>query len=131
MSLNLFLKRTVDPNASVDLDDAARTKLALKSLGYLRTPDKDLSEYPDTEMFESIKRFQAGNDLKVDGVIKPGGETENHLLQAFGPTPWTLSPNPPDRECAGQWVSAGKDCLGQVCIYYWQCLEKSDDSPRG
>ncbi len=93
------LKSTLATNASADFDDTLKTKKALGSLGYYETPEYGLTRYPDTKLFEGIKDFQTDYGLKVDGVMKPGGETENALgtiLNAENiskPTPNKSSPS--------------------------------------
>ena len=76
----LFLKNRIHPDADMDLQDSARTKLALKAAGFLDTPDDQLTEFPDKPMINGVKKFQKANGLKVDGIMDPGGPTE----KAFG-----------------------------------------------
>jgi hypothetical protein len=51
------------------------------SSGYLFAGDID--PYPSKELFKSIKGFQKENSLKVDGIIKPFGETEALLSKSY------------------------------------------------
>ena len=37
---------------------------------------------PDRALFDAIRKFQEGTKLNVDGVMKPGGETETTLKTA-------------------------------------------------
>ncbi|MDX1739023.1 MAG: peptidoglycan-binding domain-containing protein, partial [Alphaproteobacteria bacterium] len=53
-------------------------------LGYYKLPPHGISPYPDKPLFSAIKHFQADNNLKVDGIMKPGGETENALISMGG-----------------------------------------------
>jgi peptidoglycan hydrolase-like protein with peptidoglycan-binding domain len=77
-----FLRSTVEENASVDTADMKPLKKNLGSLGYYRpTEGVDLHDYPDEPLFKGIRKFQKDEGLKVDGVMKPGGPTENRLLK--------------------------------------------------
>ncbi len=38
-----------------------------------------MTPYPDEPMFDGIKAYQKANRLRVDGVMKPGGETEQSM----------------------------------------------------
>ncbi len=60
-----------------------KTKKKLKKLKYYKEDDKagGMHGYPDKKLFKSIKRFQKDNDLKVDGRMKPRGETESNLVR--------------------------------------------------
>ncbi|MEO5375662.1 MAG: peptidoglycan-binding protein [Alphaproteobacteria bacterium] len=71
----------MDRNSNVNLDDVWDLKHAMRELGYYQPPDFGMHQYPDDGLFEGIKRFQADNDLEVDGIMKPGGETETTLSQ--------------------------------------------------
>ena len=82
------LASRIERNVNVDLDDTLRTKKALNHLGYLDVPSFGITEYPNEQLFEGITKFQNDNHLKVDGVMKPGGETAKKLgetmTQRFG-----------------------------------------------
>lgn len=39
-----------------------------------------MTEYPDQQLFEAIRQFQRDNGLRVDGMMRPDGETERHIL---------------------------------------------------
>ena len=78
---NIRLRGVVDRAARVDEDDTLQTKSALGELGYYKLPGYGLTAYPDEPMFDGIKKYQRDNKLRVDGVMKPGGETENSLNQ--------------------------------------------------
>lgn len=56
-----------------------QTKSALKALGHCKTPDYGMTPYPDESMFDGIKSYQRANKLRVDGIMKPGGETEESM----------------------------------------------------
>lgn len=73
------IKSAVGRDYNVDLDDVLPTKRALKALGYFETPPYGATKYPDEPMFHGIERFQKDHGLRIDGVMKPGGETESML----------------------------------------------------
>jgi hypothetical protein len=56
-------------------DDVVKTKNALADLGHFNAQTKDVGE--------GIKNFQSVQGLKVDGVMNPGGPTENALSQTL------------------------------------------------
>lgn len=70
------LNRVITRDSSNDLDDISNIKLALTSLGYYDDTKTGLSTFVDDQLFNSIKLFQKGNSLKVDGIIKPEGPTQ-------------------------------------------------------
>lgn len=73
------IKRPISRNSKTDLEDTARVKLALTSLGHYDDTETGLSPYADNQFFHSVKNFQKENGLKVDGVINPEGETHTTL----------------------------------------------------
>ncbi len=86
----LSLKRPVAADSPADEDDILSTKKELKRQGYYTEPDYGLTPYPDQPLFDGIRSFQKDNDLKVDGVMNPKGETEatlnkNRLAQISQP----------------------------------------------
>lgn len=74
----LSLKGVIDNNNGHE-EDVLELKQGLQQLGYYKTPKYGMTGYTDDETFEGVKRFQKDNDLTVDGVLKPGGETESKL----------------------------------------------------
>lgn len=85
------LKSTLASNYAADLDDVWVIKNDLKKNGYYAEPDYGMNPYPDTAMFEAIKKFQRKHSLKVDGTMYPGGETEQKMdeeLPERSPTFW-------------------------------------------
>jgi len=60
-------------------------KSALGALGLYQAPAWGVSQFPDVALFDAIKAFQKSQGLKVDGAIKPDGETEAALSQAMTP----------------------------------------------
>lgn len=83
MSHSIKLSGRVDSATNVDQDDTIKTKLALRALGYYKAPDYGITPYPDEKMFEGIGLYQQANNLRVDGVMKPGGETERSMNRRF------------------------------------------------
>jgi len=75
----LELRKTVGPSHNVEPDDILALKKALNQTGHYKVPDFGITPYPDTPLIKGIKKFQKDHDLKVDGVMKPGGPTENAL----------------------------------------------------
>ena len=92
-----------------DLNDVTNTKTALRALGHFKTPDYGLTTYPDQALFDGVKDFQKARNLSVDGVMKPGGETETALAQVAAPAPET--PPAPDRADAAplRWMDGKPD----------------------
>ena len=59
-------------------EDIKKTKRNLSRIGMF---DEDTDNDVITRKFdEGIKRYQRDNDLRIDGVLKPGGETERSLV---------------------------------------------------
>jgi hypothetical protein len=73
----------ISPSANMSGDDVLKTKSALNAVGSYDVPDFGITEIPDNNMIDGLKNFQANNGLKVDGVMKPGGPTENALGQTL------------------------------------------------
>lgn len=65
--------------ARIDEEDTLQTKSALRTLGHYVTPPYGLTPYPDETMFDAIRMFQNDKGIAVDGVMKPGGETERAI----------------------------------------------------
>ena len=72
-------------NASAAPLDVVKMKSALGALGHYEAPEWGVSQFPDVALFDAIKAFQKSQGLKVDGMIKPDGETEAALSQAMTP----------------------------------------------
>lgn len=52
----------------------------LKTQGYYEeNPKTGLNGFTDEPMFEGLKSFKKDNGLKVDGIMKPDGETERKI----------------------------------------------------
>ena len=65
-------------------DDVLKTKRNLKNAGYFDAPDDDEKNPILTRALDTrIKSYQADRNLKVDGILKPGGETERSLFETL------------------------------------------------
>jgi hypothetical protein len=73
------LKRVLDADSSVDLDDSLRAKKAFRESGFFKTPRYGVTPYPDAPLFDAIRGFQSANGLRRDGIMKPDGETATRL----------------------------------------------------
>ena len=73
--LPITLKHTVDPSANVEVEDVANVKGALSKFGLLQRSGHEFDAYPDHDMFNGIRGYQRKKGLRIDGVMKPGGET--------------------------------------------------------
>ncbi len=81
MTQKLQLLGSIDRAAQIDERDTLSTKSALRSLGYYQPPSYGITPYPDVQLFDGIQAYQRKNKLRVDGVMKPGGETESMMNQ--------------------------------------------------
>lgn len=65
-------------------EDTLVVKEALQSMGYYEPPkDIGMHSHPDSQLFDAVKDFQRDNGLKVDGIIKPDGETEKAMNESL------------------------------------------------
>lgn len=69
------LKQKVSGASNVDLDDIIPVKSTLNKFGAYDIPDYGLTQYPDARMIDGIKMYQKKNNLNIDGVMNPDGET--------------------------------------------------------
>jgi peptidoglycan hydrolase-like protein with peptidoglycan-binding domain len=69
----------VSKNSSSHENDIANIRSALTVLGYYDDTSTGLNGYTDENIFTSIKSYQADRKLKVDGILKPEGETHETL----------------------------------------------------
>jgi len=79
LSKEYRLKRGVGPGYETDPDNVWLLKHALREEGLYAEPDHGMTPFPDSNLFNAIKEFQARNGLRADGIAKPGGETELRL----------------------------------------------------
>ncbi len=134
--LELFkpLNQILAANSDADADDVRRVKTALEKTGHYETPDYGMPPYPDTGLFDAIKNFQRDTgDLKVDGIMKPGGPTEYTLFNSIPRRAATkgeivkpisimprradddkpAAPQPPQNPLLALAASAAQDIFGQ------------------
>ncbi len=65
-----------------DPGDVRKAKNNLKNAGYMEDDAQEIeSPFITRKMDEGIKAFQKDNGLKIDGIMKPGGETERGLFE--------------------------------------------------
>lgn len=75
----LTLNRPLSTTSPSDPDDVLTAKRVFRRLGYYEIPRYGLTPYPDQPLFDGIRDYQRDNDLTVDGVMHPGGETEQSV----------------------------------------------------
>ena len=74
---------TVSRRNQTKVEDTANIKTALTVLGYYDDSETGLSPYADNQLFQSIELFQKDQNLEVDGVLKPKGETEQKIKDSL------------------------------------------------
>lgn len=80
----LKLKKEVsESTADIDSDDVVSVKTKLKGLGHYKEPKWGVDKIVDNGMFEGIRNFQKEKGLKVDGIMKPEGETEGKINEVL------------------------------------------------
>lgn len=77
-SLGALLRAPLGNNLENNPDDITNTKKNFGSLGYYKNEDQN--GYLDQELHDSIFAFQKDHNLKVDGIMNPGGETEAMMV---------------------------------------------------
>jgi hypothetical protein len=112
MKVPYRLKNTLGASYNSDPDDVWVTKNNLHIVGYYQKKNS-INEYPDRELFDSIKKYQRANNLRVDGIMKPDGETERHILNG-------------DKVAMSYWCRVCGAPHGGVYspIICWQCWNK-------
>jgi hypothetical protein len=75
----LILKKPIGVNFDADPDDITVTKRSLSRVGNYKVSEWGLSSEPDTGLFVGIRQFQRRHGLKVDGLIKPAGQTASKI----------------------------------------------------
>ncbi len=78
------LKSTIGRSYNTDFGDVLNTKKALNGLGFYNKPDYGMTKYPDRGMFNGISGYQKSRGLKVDGLMKPDGETAKSISADIG-----------------------------------------------
>ena len=79
MTTNFSVKSLLASNTNVDLDDSMKTKLALRRLGYYKTPSYGMTSYPDAQLFVAVGDLQADKGMRRTGEIRPGDDTEKAI----------------------------------------------------
>ncbi|MFC3674489.1 peptidoglycan-binding domain-containing protein [Ferrovibrio xuzhouensis] len=80
----LALRAPLGPDHVVEPEDILDAKQALGRLGYYRTADGSApGAWVDSALFNGIRSFQRANNLKADGLIRPGGVTERAVNAAL------------------------------------------------
>jgi|GEM_PF-1959470 len=74
---------TISQSSNTKADDVIKTKTALAETGHYTVPSFGITDTPDMAMIDGIKGFQQQNDLQVDGVMRPGGPTENKIADTL------------------------------------------------
>jgi len=83
-------------SASVEPSDILNVKTALEKVGSYEKPEWGMTDFTDNQMFDGIKKFQKDNGLKVDGIMKPDGETVSKLNEVIAQNndfDWSKFPN--------------------------------------
>ncbi len=75
----LYLKEEIGSDRPVDEEDTIALKKALKQIGRYREPSYGITPYPDEPMFKAINDIQKEKGLIRDGMMKPGGETQDAI----------------------------------------------------
>lgn len=95
------IKKTLGENYNVDLGDVLKVKSAFKDIGYYKVPSYGLTQYPDTHLFDAVRNFQKDENLKIDGVMKPKGETLQALNKKISDNPGVKRPDSRCSICGG------------------------------
>ena len=78
------LKGPLSANSNTIPTDVLAAKAFLQDQGFYEAPEWGVTDFPDRALFSAIKAFQKSKGLRVDGVMRPEGETENatQMVQA-------------------------------------------------
>ncbi|MBF0246698.1 MAG: minor capsid protein [Alphaproteobacteria bacterium] len=60
-------------------EDVLAAKQALYRLGFYGMPEWGLTDFPDRALMEAITAYQKARGLRVDGAMRPDGETETAI----------------------------------------------------
>ena len=129
-SLTDFLTGSVGNNLDNAPEDISTTKTNLNALGYF--DDDTDNGYITRELDTGIKNFQKDNDLKVDGVLRPGGETERAIYEAVTqrPSDEAFGPDPMKQEGAGIGFGTGISTLGELQEAAYQQAQSKSEAPE-
>jgi len=78
-----LVRQPLAANANAHPLDVLKMKSLLMALGHYEPPAWGLSEYPDPALFDALRQVQRQCGLMVDGMMNPGGETEQMLLSSL------------------------------------------------
>lgn len=86
MTNRFSVKSPLASNTNVDLDDAMKTKIALRRLGYYKAPGYGMTPYPDAQLFEAVSGLQRDKGIRRTGEVRPGDDTEKAIRLALNET---------------------------------------------
>lgn len=95
---NGLIQKPVGNNMANEQEDVFSVKRALSSLG--RFGEEEPNGFITRRMDRSIKAFQRERGLKVDGILLPGGETEDALLAGLRNAEATVLRQTPEEDQA-------------------------------
>lgn len=105
-----FITKTIGSGFQSNPKEVITLRHVLNSIGY---KDPNLGfEMIDKNLDKNIKKFQKENNLKVDGVVTPNGETKERLHEIAVRSPTTRC-----QECG----TPNGGVSGDLC---WDCAHK-------
>jgi len=115
----LKLNKTIGRSYNSTPKDIYNTKAALNHMGYYEiNPAAGLNEWVDTQMFNSIEKYQADNGLRVDAVIKPDGPTQGSINNSLMANSYGYQTNPNDTSIIQTTYATGQ---GPTCAAPPKC----------
>ncbi len=79
MTRTFKLNHTIAENVNARPKDVLSAKRYLYDMGYYEPPQWGITEFPDHALIDAIRNFQRAYGLRIDGVMKPGGESEETI----------------------------------------------------
>jgi len=73
------LNHTIAENVNARPKDVLSAKRYLYDMGYYEPPQWGMTEFPDRALIDAIRNFQRAYGLREDGIMKPGGESEETI----------------------------------------------------
>lgn len=126
------LRAPLGPDHVVEPDDILDAKRALGRLGYYRPAEGSApGPWVDSGLFGGIRQFQRDNGLRADGLIRPGGKTEQMLNAALNaePAPPANDDTPPANDDGERY--ALRDCEQQRFLDEMKCNTLPNAAARG
>ncbi|MEL0021028.1 MAG: peptidoglycan-binding domain-containing protein [Rickettsiales bacterium] len=80
----LILNGTIAEDFHLNSDDIRKAKIALNEIGLYEMPRHGVTDERDASLIEAIRNYQRHRGLRVDGKIRPGGETEQDINRTLG-----------------------------------------------